>query len=102
MRIRIVSLFLLLWVAAWCVAQPRTSEQARRSALAHLNTSMGSGSMRIPAGESMLRLLPLSTDSIQPDYYVFNISDNRGFIVVSGDVRAREILAWSDRASFAT
>lgn len=102
MRIRSVSIFLLLWVTAWCVAQPRTSEQARRSALAHLNTSVKSGTMRVPAGESMLKLLPSGTDSVQPDYYVFNISDNRGFIVVSGDVRAREILAWSDRASFAS
>lgn len=33
-------------------------------------------------------------------YYVFNIGDNNGFIIVSGDDRAKEILGYSDSGSF--
>jgi len=34
------------------------------------------------------------------DYYIFNASDNAGFVIVSGDTRTRQILGYSDKGSF--
>lgn len=102
MKTRLVSGLILLLIATYSVAQLRTSEQARRLAAAFLNRPQAAGQQRIPVGEDMLQLIPLTPDSSQAEYYVFNLINTRGFIVVSGDERAREILAWSDQQSFAS
>ena len=39
-------------------------------------------------------------DSGVPAYYVFNLIDSSGFIIVSGDDRAHPILGYSDNNSF--
>ncbi|MDH8702303.1 hypothetical protein M2138_001664 [Dysgonomonadaceae bacterium PH5-43] len=36
----------------------------------------------------------------KPYYYVYNIGDNSGFIIVSGDERAKQVLAYSDNNKF--
>lgn len=33
-------------------------------------------------------------------YYIFNASDNKGFVIISGDDRAKKILGYSDKGSF--
>jgi hypothetical protein len=35
-------------------------------------------------------------------YYVFNVGENKGFVIVSGDDRAKDILGYSDTGSFST
>lgn len=35
-------------------------------------------------------------------YYIFNIGENNGFVIVSGDDRAKDILGYSDSGSFST
>lgn len=35
-------------------------------------------------------------------YYIFNASDNNGFVIISGDDRAKKILGYSDKGSFDT
>lgn len=35
-------------------------------------------------------------------YYIFNASGNAGFVIISGDTRAKKILGYSDRGSFDT
>ena len=44
----------------------------------------------------------IATRSTEPNayYYVFNVGENSGFIIVSGDDRAKEILGYSDSGSF--
>lgn len=40
-----------------------------------------------------------SIEENQP-YYVFNATDDKGFVIISGDDRAKKILGYSDRGSF--
>ncbi len=39
---------------------------------------------------------------IYPLFYIFNIPDNRGFVIISGDDTAIPVLAYSDKGSFKT
>lgn len=41
-----------------------------------------------------------SAGSKQVCYYVFNLTDENGFVIVAGDDRARQVLAYSDTGSF--
>lgn len=41
----------------------------------------------------------LTKDVVAP-YYVFNAGDNKGYVVVSGDDRTREVLGYADSGSF--
>lgn len=97
-RIGITSVLLVI-VAMMCNSQQRTREQALRSALSYFNTSSATG-QRMPLNASALQLVSVQQDTVAPDFYVFNVADDKGFIIVSGDERAREILAWSDVYAF--
>ncbi len=66
------------------------------------------GTIRLMSTESYsLKLAYSCTDGIATRstsenayYYVFNIGNNNGFIIVSGDDRAKDILGYSDSGSF--
>ena len=42
------------------------------------------------------------SSNVNPYYYVFDIGENNGFVIVSGDDRAKDILGYSDGGSFPT
>lgn len=62
--------------------------------------------MRAPSASSRLSIAYTSTlennttTNGKPLYYVFNVGESRGFIIVSADDRAKAILGYSDSGSF--
>ena len=77
------------------VANPITRQQAQQNALVFMQDRGKSISM------SSLRHAPMR--SAQPDelrpYYVFNIGDNQGYVIASGDDCAYAVLGYSDEGS---
>ena len=77
------------------VANPITRQQAQQNALVFMQDRGKSISM------SSLRHAPMR--AAQPDepqpYYVFNIGDNQGYVIASGDDCAYAVLGYSDEGS---
>lgn len=94
-----VVLVLFFWVAVAAFSQQRSKEDALNLALSFLNTSTVQG-QRAPMDVSVLEPVVGVDELLSKSIYVFNITGNRGFVMVSGDERARDILAWSDRSEF--
>ena len=44
--------------------------------------------------------LTAKSKSMDVDYYVFNMSEDKGYIIISGDDRASAVLAYSDEGTF--
>jgi hypothetical protein len=86
------------------LARQRTVEQAMAVAMDFLD----SPSLRsfTPGGQETLNLVYTATDvksetqEVLPFYYVFDRSQGRGFVIVSSDDRAKEVLGYSDAGSF--
>ena len=47
-----------------------------------------------------LDLVSVAADRDATDYYVFNVSNGEGFVVIAGDDRVRPILAYSTTGSY--
>ena len=77
------------------VANPITRQQAQQNALAFMKERGKSVSM------ASLRHAPMR--AAQPDepqpYYVFNIGDNQGYVIASGDDCAYAVLGYSDEGA---
>ncbi len=77
-----------LTIAILCKAQPVTHESARKKA------QMFMEQMGMPYAKNMHRVsAPKSPSGITP-YYVFNASDNAGFVIISGDERAETVMGY--------
>jgi hypothetical protein len=105
---KIILLISLLFVFTTNVfAKPRTSSEAFDIANS-FKVKVKSPVTRMASESAALKLVYVCTgDSIatrsmnaKPYYYVFNIENNKGFIIVSGDDRAKEILGYSENGSF--
>ena len=99
-----ITFFLLLLTNVF--ALPRTSSEALN--VARLFHQKSNSSIKLMSTETTaLNLAYTCTDGIatrsttaKAYYYVFNRGNNSGFIIVSGDDRAKEILGYSDTGSF--
>jgi len=94
---RIISL-LLIFAAIVANARQITPEEAQTIASEFFNA--GSTSVK----KTPRRAVRASTENpaeAQP-YYIFNAADADGFVIVSGDDRARKILGYSDSGKFDT
>lgn len=89
-----IILFLLLSVPAF--AQPISVDEAQRRARQFLVSKGHSESADV------LAAMPSRTRSQAADspYYVFNIGEEQGFVIVSGDDRTPEVLGYSERGAF--
>lgn len=90
-----------LTVSSASFAGPRTMEEARK-----LAADFASGVTSFQ-GVTVSDIVSFEHDAmvarspqLYPAYYVFNVADNAGFIIVSGDDAARPILAFGDEGSF--
>ena len=97
---------IILVFSATILAKPRTSNEALTIANSFKQKTQ-STIKRMYSTSSLLKLAYTCTDNIatrssEPNayYYVFNVGENNGFIIVSGDDRAKEILGYSDSGSF--
>ena len=77
-------------------AAPVTVEQARNEAASFVANRQGAGrSLKLAASEKRL------TSAVDMGlYYVFNIGQDGGFVIVSGDDRTVPILGYSDEGRF--
>ena len=83
-----------LTLAQMVTAKPISSTQAIRNAQAFLQKKgisvAPNGMRRAPSANCTEELAP---------YYVFNLGDNEGFVIASGDDRAYPVLGYSDKGS---
>ena len=94
MKRNIILTVALLFVTFAMQAAPITGTQAAKKAHAFLYG--GNSNMKFAAGPVKMAT---PDDGIQP-YYVFNIGDNGGFVIVSGDDAAYPVLGYSRNGHF--
>ena len=96
----IFRLCLLLVVGLWTFIQPAVSAPiTRQKALRNVNEFLQERGVRIQ--ETAIRHAPIkSNEQETAPYYVFNLGDDNGFVIASGDDCAYEILGYSDKGSF--
>lgn len=91
-RVPILILFMLL--ALRVVANPITQRQAMANAKAFANThmKMSNGNLNLAYRTHQ--------DTEKANIYIYNIGDNAGYVIVSGDDRIESILGYVDQGSF--
>lgn len=99
-----VVLMLCLLCSGLLYANPVDMEEARQKAAQFLTqqTSKTDGRRMTPARMPRMKLAQeRTTTDGQPAFYIFN-NETGGFVIVSGDDRAEEILGFSDSGQFDT
>ena len=87
-----------LLASSIAVASPVTRDDAEQRARDFLSQRRPQHARRaIRAVQNAKALKPVSTESY---YYVFNVGDDDGFVIVSGDDRTSPILGYADAGSF--
>ena len=92
---------LAMMACVGATAAPVTRNAALVSAKKFLS-ARGLDASSLTATVNNRNLSPRQTGEETPDhspYYIFNLADGKGFIVIAGDDRARDILAYSDQGS---
>ena len=90
----------LLWVCVVTWAAPVSREQALKSAMEFLGKTPGMSqgkSMKLAARR------PLLESAVGQDhacYYVFNVGEQDGFVIVSGDDRTPAIMGYASEGTF--
>ena len=85
--------------AVMLTAAPRSLNEAQAAAGKFLTSDAKAG-LKMAMQAPQLKLAHTQFQADQPAFYVFNNGDNNGFVVVSADDNAREILGYSDTGSF--
>ena len=90
---------LVTMLALSCVvlAAPVGRQQARQKAVAFLKQQNFVAQI---SEKAPIRAKSAAVTVDQSPYYIFNLDGNKGFIIVSGDDRAEEILGYADEGSF--
>lgn len=96
LRIGLMALFAMMVI---CVkAEPVDALKAQTSAAQFIRSSVPT---RMMASSPALRLAhaePSVAHAGASDYYVFGVGEDAGFVIVAGDDRAEQVLAWGDGA----
>lgn len=77
-------------------AAPVNREQARQEAMRFLQARHGEQAAR---GMRLVGTTKTNTEEAR-DYYVFNVGQEQGFVLISGDDRTDPVLGYSDEGSF--
>jgi hypothetical protein len=93
-----------LFVFTTINARPRNAQEAREIANRFFSkTIVSNGAQKVSSSENSVRLLYSKisgTNTGDALLYIFSKNGNNGFVIVSGDYRAREVLGYSDTNSF--
>ncbi len=90
---------LLIILLSFGYSKNRTESDAVNLAGSFIKLS-GSSLMRAPGTIRKLRLVYSSTKTVSPLFYVYNIGENNGYVIVSGNDRAKDILGYADEGCF--
>ena len=85
-----------MMTAASASAAPIDADGAQLAAQQFINSQSGK---RLTAPNAVMKLAHTefaAQNAKEADYYVFNIEDEQGFVIVSGDDRTRSVLAYGD------
>ena len=96
MRFKSLLTILLLFVATLLWAEPITQSTARKKAVIFASKH---GKTIAEDVKNLFKVRGKTKAQAMP-YYVFNTNDDNGFVIVSGDDRTAEILAYSDKGRF--
>lgn len=96
---KLTTLFFLLW-AVVIYAQQITPDEAAAIASEFLNSPSPQLTTAKRISVKRAKAKSDTGDSPSRPYYVFNGDDNHGFVIVSGDKRAKKILGYSDSGNF--
>ena len=104
MRKLSLSILAFLFVFTALNARPRDKQEAQEIANRFFaKTTQSSGLQKASSTEKSIRLLYSKTtenSSGEALLYVFSRNEDTGFVIVSGDDRAREVLGYSDTNTF--
>ena len=90
-------LMLFLGIGLLAQAAPITQDQARKEASSFLlKKQITNPDLKLAARSTKT----LKAGSNQAAYYVYNVGNNQGFVIVSGDDRTNPILGYSDQGYF--
>ena len=92
-------MFVLCLIATSIWAAPRSQQQALTEAKAFLSKK---GIAKVEKISMSFRAPRKQKASNAASYYVFNMEDNKGFVIVSGDDRISPILGYADSGKFDT
>ena len=84
-----------VWTLA-LIADPVTPAQAREKASQFLNKRVSSHARKSAPAAADLRMMAVGKDD---SYYIFNVGEEEGFVVVSGEDATEDILGYSDTGS---
>ena len=98
MKQRLLLILSLLLMVAMSQAAPVDANKAKDKALQFLSGKQAKARGMEQGTTPDVQLVTSEGDS----YYVFNVGQQNGFVIVSGDDRAPEILGYSDSGSFDT
>ena len=87
----------MLALSCVVLAAPVGRQQARQKAVAFLKQQNFVAQI---SEKAPIRAKSAAVTVDQSPYYIFNLDGNKGFIIVSGDDRAEEILGYADEGSF--
>ena len=88
---RLISTLCLLAVIGSLMAGPVDQQKAQKLGAKFLSTTAVSEK----TADIQLQLVSAALDRNAIDYYVFNVTDGEGFVIVAGDDRVKPILAYS-------
>lgn len=94
---RLMIMILLALLPMTSVAAPVDALAARETAMHFISGPGPASRMKAPAHAADLRQIYCESSEVLPqavDYYVFDVAD--GFVIVAGDDRAEEVLAYGD------
>ena len=94
-----VLFFLLLFIATQVFAGPVDYETAKEIAQKYIGKKSGA-KKSVKYKSSAPKKAGSTSTATAPAYYIFDIEDNEGFVVVSGDDLLKPILAHTDNGSF--
>lgn len=92
-------LILGLMVTATLFAAPVSSDKAKENVLSFLK-GKGGHRMYATAGLNKAQISKVELENNTDAYYVYNLGNNAGFVIASGDDCAEPILGYSDHGNF--
>ncbi|MBR7087604.1 MAG: C10 family peptidase [Prevotella sp.] len=96
-------LFLSFFVTMTMMADPVTKDEAAQKAQAFINgknKQRPGGPRRVKLAHRQMKLVQAAQENAL--YYVFNVGEEDGFVIVSGDDRTPAVLGYTDNGSFST
>lgn len=91
-------LFLLLFLSTAMIAHSRQISESYAASIAS-EFFNSTPAMQKPS-QSKMRMVPTRESAETAPFYIFNASDDQGFVIISGDDRARCVIGYSSTGSF--